>query len=83
MYYQKHQSGKLSDAPTQKFIGFHNPEYKKKVYSLFRDSFVFAQLVGVQEEEYRGAGRNCLYSLTILLLMFGLLLPNSKALLPK
>jgi len=30
------------------------------MYSLYRDSFVFAQLCGVQEEKCRGAGRNYL-----------------------
>jgi len=38
MYYRKYQSGRLPDAPIQKFTGapiqkftgFHNPEYKKK-----------------------------------------------------
>jgi len=53
------QSENLPEAPIQKFIGFHNPEYKKKMYSLYRDSFVFAQLWGTQEEKCWGARRNC------------------------
>jgi len=45
-----HQFKNLSEALIRKFTGFHNPEYKKKMYALYRDIFVFAQLCG-------GAGR--------------------------
>jgi len=68
MYYQKHQSGRLPDTPIQilpeasirKLTEFHNPECKKiNVQFLYRDDFVFAQHCGVQEEKYRGVGKNC------------------------
>jgi len=51
MYYQKHQSERLSDAPIRKFTRFHNPKYKKnKCTILYRDNFVFVQPYRVHEE---------------------------------
>jgi len=40
------QSENLPEAPIQKFTRFHNPEYKKKMYNLYRNTFVFAQPCG-------------------------------------
>jgi len=40
------QSENLPEVPIQKFTGFHNPEYKKKRYNLYRHTFVFVQLCG-------------------------------------
>ena len=52
--------------PIQKFIGFHNPEYKKnKCTVLYRNSFIFAQPCEVQEEKCRRAGRKCPIILSI------------------
>ena len=61
MYYQKHQSGRLPNAPIQKFTKFHNPKCKKiNVQFFYRDGFVFTQHCGSAGRKFRCAGRNCL-----------------------
>jgi len=59
------QSENLPEASTRKFTGFYNPEYKKKCTVYIGTVLSLRNLVGVQEEKYRNAGRNCLVSIRI------------------
>ena len=49
----------LPEAPIRKFTGFHNPEYKNKCTIYIGTVLSLRNLLGVQEEKCRGAGRNC------------------------
>jgi len=57
-----HQSENLPEAPIRKFIGFHNPEYKKIYKCTIYIGTVLSlhNFVEMQAEKCKGAGRNCL-----------------------